>query len=206
LNKYAIIGYGGHSHVIIESLFVSGLMVDYYFDFNECDFNPYSLKFMGSETQFKFEDANEDISFILGLGDNKKRDDIATLLQQMNQKIISVIDSSANVSSKVKLGIGLFISKGVLVNPFSSIGDFVILNSGCIIEHGCKIDRSSHIAPGAVICGDVNIGKRTFVGANSVINQGITIGDDVTIGSGTVVINDIKSNSVVVGNPGRIIR
>jgi acetyltransferase-like isoleucine patch superfamily enzyme len=38
------------------------------------------------------------------------------------------------------------------------------------------------------------------------IKQGITIGDDVIIGAGAVIINDIPSNSTVVGNPGRIIK
>jgi acetyltransferase-like isoleucine patch superfamily enzyme len=62
----------------------------------------------------------------------------------------------------------------------------------------------SHIAPGAVLCGNVKIGKGTFVGANSVITQGINIGNNVIIGAGTVVIRDIPDNCTVVGNPQRI--
>ena len=33
----------------------------------------------------------------------------------------------------------------------------------------------------------------------------ITIGNNVMIGSGTIVVTDIPNNSVVVGNPGRVI-
>jgi len=35
---------------------------------------------------------------------------------------------------------------------------------------------------------------------------GITIGDDVIVGTGAVVTKDVQSNSIVAGNPARIIR
>ena len=35
---------------------------------------------------------------------------------------------------------------------------------------------------------------------------GVTIGDNVVIGGGSVVVNDIPSNSVAVGNPCHVIR
>lgn len=34
---------------------------------------------------------------------------------------------------------------------------------------------------------------------------GVTIGNDVIVGGGTIVVKDIPDNSVVAGNPGRII-
>ena len=103
------------------------------------------------------------------------------------------------------VGIGIFASKGVLVNAFSKIGNFTILNTGCIIEHECEIGSASHIAPGAVLAGNVKIGERVFIGANSVIRQGVEVGDDVIIGAGSVIINNISSNTKIAGNPGRII-
>ena len=35
---------------------------------------------------------------------------------------------------------------------------------------------------------------------------GVTIGDNVTIGAGSVVNKDIESNSIVVGNPCKVIK
>lgn len=35
---------------------------------------------------------------------------------------------------------------------------------------------------------------------------GVTIGDNVVIGGGSVVVKDIPSNSVAVGNPCHVIR
>ncbi|NNK73484.1 MAG: serine acetyltransferase [Flavobacteriaceae bacterium] len=50
------------------------------------------------------------------------------------------------------------------------------------------------------------IGNDVSVGAQVVIIGDITIGDNVMIGAGSVVVKDIPSNSVVAGNPAKIIK
>ena len=50
------------------------------------------------------------------------------------------------------------------------------------------------------------IGRNCFIGVRSTILPGVRIGDEVVIGAGTIVTKDVPSNSVVVGNPGRIVR
>ncbi|WP_025002191.1 serine O-acetyltransferase [Prevotella dentasini] len=50
------------------------------------------------------------------------------------------------------------------------------------------------------------IGNNVDIGVNSVIIGNIVIGDNVIIGAGSVVVKDVPSNSVVAGNPARIIK
>ena len=50
------------------------------------------------------------------------------------------------------------------------------------------------------------VGENCFLGVNCIIMPGIHIGNEVVIGAGSVVTNDIDSNSVAVGNPARIIK
>jgi serine O-acetyltransferase len=50
------------------------------------------------------------------------------------------------------------------------------------------------------------IGNDVEVGANVVIIGNIEIGDNVIIGAGSVVVKSVPSNSVVAGNPARIIK
>lgn len=52
----------------------------------------------------------------------------------------------------------------------------------------------------------VHIGKNVWLGAGVVIVPGITIGDNSVIGAGSVVVKDIPSNVVAVGNPCRVLR
>ena len=52
----------------------------------------------------------------------------------------------------------------------------------------------------------VTIGHRVWIGGGATILPGVTIGDNVTIGAGSVVVSDIPSNVVAVGNPARVIK
>ena len=58
-----------------------------------------------------------------------------------------------------------------------------------------------HIAPGATLCGCVNIGDYTMIGAGAVILPRLSIGKDCVVGAGAVVTKDIPNNTVVTGNP-----
>ena len=52
----------------------------------------------------------------------------------------------------------------------------------------------------------VNIGNTVWIGGSVTILPGVKIGDNVTIGAGSVVIRDIPSNTVAVGNPCKVIK
>lgn len=51
-----------------------------------------------------------------------------------------------------------------------------------------------------------HIGKCCLIGVNAIVLPGITIGDHVVIGAGSVVTSDIPSQSLVAGNPARVLR
>ena len=52
----------------------------------------------------------------------------------------------------------------------------------------------------------VTIGDNVWIGGSVTILPGVTIGDNVTIGAGSVVVADIPSNCVAVGNPCKVVR
>lgn len=99
------------------------------------------------------------------------------------------------------------------------------LASSSRISFGAKLDKTypqgihisdeSYVASGAIIFSHdfsrglkthTYIGKRCFIGANAIIMPGIRIGDECIVGSGAIVTKDVPSNSIVAGNPARIIR
>ena len=52
----------------------------------------------------------------------------------------------------------------------------------------------------------VTIGHNVWIGGSVTILPGVTIGDNVSIGAGSVVVKDIPSNSIAVGNPCKVIK
>ena len=199
----AVVGYSGHSYVIIDILLNAGRMVTAYCDSDRKEKNPYHLNYLGKENEVI--NALLSFDYFVGVGHNGIRRKIHTQLAENLGNPINAIHPSAIISASVELKHGIMISANATINPLVTLGHGVICNTSCSIDHECIIEEFAHIAPGAVLCGNVRIGAGTFVGANAVIKQGITVGKNVTIGAGTVIIRDVPDNTIVVGNPQRII-
>lgn len=198
-----LVGYSGHGFVVAEAAQASAMNIKHYAELAELDTNPFNLQYLGFEGDEQFKGWENDYEFALGIGDNKLRYKIAGFIEEKGQTLVNVIHNSASIAGKVTIGKGNFVARNASVNPLASIGNYCILNTACIVEHECLIKDAVHIAPGAVLAGNVTVGERTFVGANSVIRQGVTIGKDVIIGAGSVVLNDIPDNEVWFGNPAK---
>lgn len=202
-SKIILIGYSGHGLVLADVAIENKIELVGYADKKSSINNPLMLNFLGNETDNKFIGWNLNLDFIIGIGDNYKREEIFKLIKSRDKKVKTLISNSAIISNSANIGEGTFINKNAVVNTFSKIGKNVILNTSCIVEHECFISDSVHIAPSAVLLGNVHIGDRSFIGANSVIKQGVKIGQDVVIGAGSVIINDVPDGYKIVGNPGR---
>lgn len=204
--KVIIIGYSGHSYEPIEILLNAGYEIYGYFDKREIKKNYFNLVYLGYEKSSDFNSFvnNKNFCYFVSIGDNQIRTKITSFLRDNGCRLINVIHPSAQVSSSVKLGNGIFISKNVIVNSMTTIGDDVILNTSSLLEHDCIISKGCHISPGSVICGNVKIGNQCLIGANSVINPNINIGNNVVIGSGSVVVKNVSNSVTLFGNPAKI--
>lgn len=103
-----------------------------------------------------------------------------------------------------KHGIGFYNNSLIdtLFPQFVEIGDFFISAPGSVI---LAHDASPLYFSGKYRVQKTKIGNKVFLGANSVVLPGVTIGDNVIIGACTIVTRDVPSNSVVIGNPGRVV-
>ena len=53
---------------------------------------------------------------------------------------------------------------------------------------------------------DIRICKNAWIGAGATILPGVTIGENAVVGAASVVTKDVAPNTVVAGNPARVIR
>lgn len=141
---------------------------------------------------------------IVTIGDCQIRRKIVEKLG--DREYTTVVHPRAIVADSVKFGCGTVAMAGAILNPYVSVGNHCIINTGASIDHDCKIHDFVHIAPHCTLCGEVEVGEGTWVGAGTTIIQGIHIGKDCYIGAGAVVVKDVPDGSMCYGNPARVVK
>ncbi len=137
------------------------------------------------------------------VGSPVKRMNLYHQAKRLGYIIPNIIDSTAIISTDVRMEEGNYVGKGAIINVGTQIKSNCIINTGAIIDHDCTICDFVHIAPGATLCGGVTVGKATHIGANTTIIQYKQIGSNSLVGAGSVVVTDIGSNVKAYGNPCR---
>ena len=106
------------------------------------------------------------------------------------------------------------------------VGEDFFCNHGCVFLDSGKITFGHHTFIGPQ-CGfytvnhpidaatrnqyvesakPITVGDSVWFGGGVRVLPGVTIGDNVVIGAGSVVVHDIPSNSVAVGNPAKVVK
>jgi len=131
-----------------------------------------------------------------------------------------VVHSSSYVHPNATVTGNVIIGKDVYIGPGAAIrGDWgrVEIGDGCNVQENCTIhmfpgktvvlEPSAHIGHGAIIHG-AHLGKNCLIGMNAVIMDDVEIGKECIVGALTFVAasTQIPERSLVVGNPGKIIK
>jgi len=83
------------------------------------------------------------------------------------------------------------------------LGEMTIVNNGTVVDHECRLGRGVHVAPGATLCGCVQVEDEVLIGAGAVVLPRLRIGRGAVVGAGAVVTRDVPAGAVMVGQPAR---
>ena len=108
----------------------------------------------------------------------------------------------------IEIGENFFANHNTVILDCAKVtfGDNVFIAPDCGFHTaGHPIDAERRNA-GLEYAYPITVGDDVWIGAGVHVMPGVTIGSDVVIGGGSVVVKDIPSHSVAVGNPCRVIR
>lgn len=202
--NFIIIGGGGHSKCVIDTLNKRNIKIHSIFDDNHERIGPLA----GCEVTVQnipdaqwWKDCRD--KTIIAIGSNSARKQIANRLGNISWG--NAIHPTAVVCDEAIIGQGVYIGANVIIQPGAVIGDHCIINTGSIIEHDVIIDSYCHIAPGSVITGGGILGQGVLIGAGSVVIPEKNIGEWSVIGAGSVVVSNVGAFKKAYGNPCRVI-
>lgn len=108
-------------------------------------------------------------------------------IKKMGYEIITYVHESAYVADNAVIGEGSIIFPGCIIEPFSTIGNNVVVWSGTLIGHHSHIEGDCFFAARALVSGCCYIGKSSFIGNNATILNAVTLGEYNIVGAGTIV-------------------
>ncbi len=202
--KLCIFGTGGFARetllVFIDSLTGSGQEYRDQVVFMENDDAYDSAEIMGIPVIRQSEyDASKHF-LVIAIGEPASRKRVAEQFPA-DTAYATLIHPTVVMSEWVELGEGAIVTAGTIVTCNISIGKHAQLNLHTTVGHDCVIGDFFTTAPGAKISGICEFGDCVYFGTASSVRQGVKICSDVTIGMGGVVVKNIESPGVYIGNP-----
>lgn len=136
--------------------------------------------------------------------------------KEILKKLLGQVDDTALIMTpfwcdygfNIRVGKNFFANHNTIILDGAEVtfGDNVFVAPNCgFYTAGHPIDAKRR-NQGLEYAYPITVGNNVWIGAGVHVMPGVTIRDNVVIGGGSVVVKDIPSNSVAVGNPCHVIR
>jgi len=192
-----IVGASGHGRVVSDIAKLSGHQTIWFLD----DATVPDMPVVGTVSQFV--DYVKTCDFFVAIGNNPVRERIFHMLHTGGAQIVSLIHPQAVISDSVRIGRGVAVMAGAVVNHSAVLEDGVIVNTCSSVDHDCHIGAFTHISVGAHLAGTVTVGGNTFIGAGATVINNISMCADCTVGAGAVVVKNLTEAGTYVGVPAK---
>jgi acetyltransferase-like isoleucine patch superfamily enzyme len=125
------------------------------------------------------------------------------------------IGANTKIGTFVEIQKGAFIGKNCKISSHTFICEGVTIEDGVFVGHNVTFINDIYprsTAAGGELqteadweCLPTLIKRGASIGSSATLLGGITVGENAIVGAGCVVTKDVPANTVVAGNPARII-
>jgi sugar O-acyltransferase (sialic acid O-acetyltransferase NeuD family) len=134
---------------------------------------------------------------------NRVREGIYRRVKEAGYRFISYVSSRATLFPGTPVGENCFILEDNTIQPFTQLGDNVILWSGNHIGHHSTIGNHVMITSHVVLSGHCTVENYCYFGVNATIRDGLRLAEGTLVAMGACVGRDTEPWSVYQGNPAR---
>lgn len=144
----------------------------------------------------------ESVGLINGVGrlvGNAGRCRVFARLKEKGFQFPVLVHPTAWVDNTAFLHEGVQVMAGAVIQADVIIGSNSIINTRAGIDHDCCLGVDVHVAPGATLCGGVQVQDRAFIASGATVIQGLTVGEDAVVGAGALLVRDLAAQHILLG-------
>lgn len=121
-------------------------------------------------------------------------------------RLTNLIDPNSFIHPTARIGKGCVLYPEAFVGLNAVIGNRVFALGGATINHDDVIEDLVVFASKVTLAGAVHVETGVYLGQSCTVRQCLRIGRNSTIGMGAVVVKHVEPNSIMVGNPARVLK
>lgn len=208
MENIVVIGSGRYAGVVIDNILAEG---KYEIEGILCDFAKQGTKIMNFEVLGSLallETQSTIKRGIVAIGDNYNREITVQKVKAFcpHFEFISTVHPLASVSKQCEIG------KGTIIHPFAAIkyntkiGSHCSINSHTTVSHDVALEDFVSLGAGVMVGGVTTIGRGTSLNIGATLKDRIEIGEYSVVAMGSLVCDNLPSNTFSIGNPARPIR
>lgn len=143
-----------------------------------------------------------------GIIDINLRVGIFDLLQEVGFSCPSLVHPRATLEPSARVTAGVQVFANAYIGSEAVLHPDCMVNTHAVVSHDCEVGSYSHIAPGALLAGQVKVGEKTLIGMGVTTSIGVRIGSGVRVGNGAVLFADVPDHAILpagkvwAGTPG----
>ncbi|NIJ53351.1 acetyltransferase [Dyadobacter arcticus] len=133
---------------------------------------------------------------------NRNREAIYNQAKSKGYQFISYVSSKATLFDNV-IGDNCFILEDNTIQPFTTIGNNVVMWSGNHIGHHGQIKDHIFFTSHVVLSGHCLVESYSFFGVNSTIRDYTTIAQGTLVGMASAITKETEEWGIYIGNPAK---
>ena len=143
---------------------------------------------------------------------NSTEPDMEKIRPMEDELLNGGLDATSYIMPPLQIDFGcqMKVGKGVFVNHSLTCmaAGGITIDDGVMIGPNVRIVTDNHDFENRMVlrCKPVHIGRNAWIGAGATILPGVTVGENAVVAAGAVVTKDVEPNTIVGGNPAKLIK